>query len=192
MGISTFPNTVSPIKSLQRGIAAGGGDITISAVVMSKTITNSFPTVAGGTVGAVATLPAMTGTVAATNVYVSGFTANFGFTGGNYTSQIANYNASNANYNAGTPSAYNSRYAYVSYNSPQVAGYNTATPNYTNVAASGVNANLPFNSTTVGFNAQALVAGDTNLYAAQYGVYLKNSTTITATGPCRYEVVEYY
>jgi hypothetical protein len=38
---------------------------------------------------------------------------------------------------------------------------------------------------------RSLSGGTTNLVVESYGVYLKNSTTITATGPCRYEVLEY-
>jgi hypothetical protein len=36
-----------------------------------------------------------------------------------------------------------------------------------------------------------LSGGTTDLTAAEYGVYLSNSTTLVATGPCRYEVIEY-
>lgn len=45
--------------------------------------------------------------------------------------------------------------------------------------------------TTVSFNSQNMSGGSTNLVGAQNGAYLVNSTTITVTGPCRYEVVEY-
>ena len=33
--------------------------------------------------------------------------------------------------------------------------------------------------------------GTTNLYTKEYGVYLSNSTTLVATGACRWEVVEF-
>ena len=33
--------------------------------------------------------------------------------------------------------------------------------------------------------------GTTNLYIKEYGVYLSNSTTLVATGACRWEVVEF-
>ena len=36
-----------------------------------------------------------------------------------------------------------------------------------------------------------LSGGSTNLTSASYGVYLSNSTTLVATGPCRWEVVEF-
>ena len=37
-----------------------------------------------------------------------------------------------------------------------------------------------------------LGGGTTALTSASFGVYLSDSTTLVATGPCRYEVVEYY
>ena len=192
MGISTFPNVASPIKSIQRGAAATSADITISAVNVNKTQVSSFPTSSGGQVIASANIPAMTGAIAATTTYLSGFTATFGFTGGNYTSQIQNYNASNANYTPGNFISTNARYGITNYNAPTVAGFNTATPNYANVAASGVNAITNIAATNLNFNTQALGAGSTALWSAAYGVFLVNSTTLTATGACRYEVVEHY
>lgn len=36
-----------------------------------------------------------------------------------------------------------------------------------------------------------LSGGTTNLITAQYGAFLVNATTITVTGPCRYEVIEF-
>ena len=192
MGISTFPNVASPIKSIQRGSAATGTDITISAVNVNKTQVSSFSTTSGGTVSVSGNVPALSGTVGATTTYLSGFTANFGFTGGNYSSQIQNYNASNANYNAGSIISTNARYGVSNYNTPPVSGYNTPTPNYVNVAASGVNATQNIAATTVNFSTTALGGGYTSLWAASYGAYLVNSTTITTTGACRYEVVEHY
>jgi hypothetical protein len=40
-------------------------------------------------------------------------------------------------------------------------------------------------------HASTMSGGTTDITVAEYGVYLLNSTTITATGPCRYEVIEY-
>ena len=34
--------------------------------------------------------------------------------------------------------------------------------------------------------------GSTSITVQEYGVYITNSTTLTATGACRWEVVEYY
>jgi len=40
-------------------------------------------------------------------------------------------------------------------------------------------------------HASTLSGGTTDITVAEYGVYLSNSTTLVATGPCRYEVIEY-
>lgn len=39
---------------------------------------------------------------------------------------------------------------------------------------------------------RSLSGGSTSLTSASYGVTLTNSTTLTATGACRWEVIEYY
>lgn len=39
---------------------------------------------------------------------------------------------------------------------------------------------------------RSLSGGSTSLTSAEYGVSLTNSTTLTATGACRWQVVEYY
>lgn len=46
--------------------------------------------------------------------------------------------------------------------------------------------------TTASTNAQTFSGGTTNLTMQNSGAYLSNSTTLVATGPCRYEVIEYY
>jgi hypothetical protein len=38
---------------------------------------------------------------------------------------------------------------------------------------------------------RTISGGTTNLASAEYGVSLTNSTTLTATGSCRWEVIEY-
>ena len=72
--------------------------------------------------------------------------------------------------------------------SPRYGG-STITTN-TNVSF-GLNATNA-NAQNVSLNATNISGGSTNLVSAVYGVYIVNSTTIYATGPCRYEVVEYY
>ena len=39
---------------------------------------------------------------------------------------------------------------------------------------------------------RSLSGGSTSLYSAEYGAHLTNSTTLTTTGSCRWEIVEYY
>jgi hypothetical protein len=38
---------------------------------------------------------------------------------------------------------------------------------------------------------RSISGGSTSLTVAEYGVYLTNSTTLTATGACKWEVIEY-
>ncbi len=39
---------------------------------------------------------------------------------------------------------------------------------------------------------RTFAGGTTALTSKEFGVYLSNSTTLTATGACRWEVIEYY
>ena len=108
MASTVFPQTVSPIKSIQRGIASSAGNITISSIDTSKSFIRSY----------------------STSSY------SFGGTGGG-----------NASSGGGS--------------FPSYLGTRTTT------------------------------AGSTSITVSEYGAYIVNSTTITATGSCRWEVVEY-
>ncbi len=64
MGLATFPAaSSSPIRSIQRGVAATSGNITISSVDITKTQVTSFSTAASGTVAATGAVSAANGTV---------------------------------------------------------------------------------------------------------------------------------
>jgi hypothetical protein len=64
MGIATFPAaSSSPIRSVQRGVAATSGSITISSVDTTKTQVTSFSTAASGTVAATGAISAANGSV---------------------------------------------------------------------------------------------------------------------------------
>lgn len=52
MAINTYPAIASPVKSVQRGSAAGAGTVTITAVDISKSMVNIFGTTSSGTVSA--------------------------------------------------------------------------------------------------------------------------------------------
>jgi hypothetical protein len=86
MGIATFPAAASglssAIKSVQRGTAVSAGNITITAVDMSKTLVNSFSTGSAGSVAA-------TGSINAAN----GSTSGFSIAAGNI-SGVQNYSSS--------------------------------------------------------------------------------------------------
>jgi hypothetical protein len=62
---------------------------------------------------------------------------------------------------------------------------------------SGSNSQTYFNGSNISADNWAVsnipfAGGTTNIVSKEYGAYLLDSTTITVTGPCRYEVIEYY
>ena len=126
MALNAYPPSGgSPIKSIQRGVAASAGTITISSVDTSKSFLRSYSRGSAGSVG-------VTGTISGT--LTTGASA------------------------------------------PYVGQANI------NISAGGFPS---FDGT------RTLTAGATSLTSAEYGVYFTNSTTITATGACNWEVVEY-
>ena len=147
MGIATYPQTSSPIKSIQRGTATVAGTITITSVDTTKTFVRSFSNGSAGTVAINSTTPSST---------VSGSIS-------------------------GTlsPSA-------ITFPPFGMSGSNAATSG-TLVFPTFSTARSISGSATVG----AMTGGSTNLVAITYGVSLTNSTTLTATGACNWEVVEY-
>ena len=219
MATTAYPATSgasSSIKSIQRGTAASAGSITISAVTMSKTVCQSFATSAGGTVGGTGSVPTatLTGTggidqpfgyaLSTASRAVSANNANF--TPGN----MNNYYASPRSYAvfkfpAGTLIGKGGRYGTSPVYAPAaftqtigITGYNQTTP-YMNAGSAGNAANINYSTAvsaaptqTVTKPSQTITGGTTNIIAKEYGIYLSNSTTIVATGPCRYEVIEYY
>jgi hypothetical protein len=160
MGINQFPvASTALIKSIQRGVAASAGNITISAVDTAKTTVRSFSTGAAGTISA-------TGTMGGTSTFVNNVTVGTTATPTNAATDLNGI-------------AYAQGYAPPQRYSP--GGYYTYS-----YAINGV----VQNTRTIN-HAGTLSGGTTNVTTAQYGVYLSNSTTLVATGPCRYEVVEF-
>jgi hypothetical protein len=125
MAYNTFPATSSTIKSVQRGLASSAGNVTISAIDVSKSFVNSFST---GSAGSVQTNSNTSGTYTPS--------------GGN----IGQYSQS----------------------------FNPASGSYPNLIGT-----------------RSFSGGSTSLVSAAYGAYIVNSTTITVSGACRWEVVEY-
>jgi hypothetical protein len=178
MGISTFPNVASPIKSIQRGVAAAAGNITITAVVVAKTTTRSFSTGSAGTVAA-------TGTVAASNGSTSGMSSSsFSSTGLLSANSPQTFNTA-AVINIPSTGATTSYYNYS-------ARYGSIGPYYGGAATVDTISAFNTNGMNISMNNQAISGGTTDLATVNYGVYLQDSTTLVATGPCRYEVVEHY
>jgi len=67
----------------------------------------------------------------------------------------------------------------------------TLTPSGGSVATQG-NAASGTGSFPNFIGTRSLSGGSTSLTSAEYGVTLTNSTTLTATGACRWQVIEYY
>jgi hypothetical protein len=176
MGINLIPSSVSPIRSLQRGVAVSAGDITISSVNTGKTMINAFSTGASGSVAITGSVTGPTGSTSGSSIAPhtlggSGYSAGAGTDSQTYVPR--NY------------SFYSGRYGYVSGFTPQLV--NSVGSNMT-LTSTG----QTVNAANITMNSQTLTGGSTSLVAATNGAYLKNSTTITVTGPCRYEIVEYY
>ena len=167
MGIATFPaassGLTSVIRSVQRGVAASAGNITISSVTVAKTIVNSFSTSSAGSVAA-------TGTISAANGTASAFSSS-AVSGGIFLGS-----QSPANIKTGGNFSTSPRYGQSSGPFPGVSFNQNA---------------MNLNAQNIGLNSTNLSGGSTSLTSAVYGAYLVDATTITVTGPCRYEVIEY-
>lgn len=167
MGVNVFPSGGggSPIKSIQRGVASSAGDITISAVDTSKTMVRSFSTGSAGSVAA-------RGTVAS---------ASFSGNTGTASTSLTLYG-----------STFNPYYGY----GPTVAiGLSGPAPQQGLLArtdvSSYVTGNINARSLSGNVGSSSISGGTTDLTSKEFGVYLTNSTTLTATGACRWEVIEF-
>jgi hypothetical protein len=183
MGVASFPASggglSSVVKSLQTGTASSSGTITISAVNTAKTFVTSVSTGSAGQVAA-------SGSINAANGSTSGisFSAAYGSIDNYMTAspaslvEIEAFTAAGAYQIYAISSRYSTNYAY------------------TNAAYAPVNQfmnAMNTNGANVGMNATSLTGGTTSgLYSASYGATLTNSTTLTVTGPCTYQVIEYY
>lgn len=65
MALNTYPAVASPVKSVQRGSAAGAGTVTITAINTAKSMVNIFGTTSSGTVAVSGAVSAASGNVAA-------------------------------------------------------------------------------------------------------------------------------
>lgn len=105
MGIATFPaasgGLSSAIRSLQRGVAGGAGNVTITSVDISKSMVNIQGTAASGTVSASGSLNATSGNIAATSWSIPANTHQLNTFGTYQISAPAPRNV--GNYNASVP-----------------------------------------------------------------------------------------
>jgi len=141
MAVFTYPAVSSPVKSVQRGSAAGAGSVTITAVDIAKSFCNIFGTTSSGTVAASGAVSGITGNIASALV--------------------------------DSPAHYTSTYRV-----ENNGGF-----------GNGRVGRVPATSFTG--NASNITGGSTNLVAAVVQGFLANSTTLTVSGACRWEVVEF-
>lgn len=174
MGITAIPASSgggisSLVKSIQRGVASVSGTITISSVDTTKTVVNSFSTGSGG-------VAAVNGGLAARNVGLNG-------TSGNFVSALPYGN------NVGGNGSYYPNTGLVS--ATQAANYGGSVVYTTNPNNIWGAFNQSFNAANGATSASNFNAGTSTLAVTTYGATLTNATTITVTGPCQYEIVEY-
>lgn len=161
------------IKSVQRGLAGGSGNITITAVDISKSFVNIYGTTSSGTVAASAAINADSGNVNASNGNIAA-------------SEFA----------LGGQSAVNSKYLNAFGRSPDswyIISQNSPGGNINNNSFIYYNPATTFsgNSTSYSGSTTNLTGGSNNLVAAVVQGYLSNSTTLVVSGACRWEVVEF-
>jgi hypothetical protein len=162
MGIQTIPApSAGGIKSVQRGSAGGAGNVTITAVDINKAFVTVFGTASSGTVAA-------TGAIGATNGTSSAASGTLGAL------NIFRYNQGGGGASATT------------------AAFNPTSGLATDGLTGGVNATaFNTNAQNVALNATNITGGSNNLVAAVIQGFLANSTTLTVSGACRWEVVEF-
>lgn len=107
MALATFPSVSSPVKSVQRGSAAGAGTVTITAIDISKSMVNVFGTTSSGTVSASFGMSMNSGTM---NYFVPGIQdrSNFGAMG--YAPNVVNTGVQQSGRN---DQSANTTYAYL-------------------------------------------------------------------------------
>jgi len=176
MGISVLnPAAASGggIKSVQRGSAGGAGNVTITAVDISKSFVTVFGTTSSGTVAASGSINASTGNNSSGTI--------------NNVKMVMQLPAPiNGSFGSSNPAIrYSSYDSGDTQSSGGVGGYGDSAVGTINALTS----TLP----SVAYNANStnLTGGSNNLVAAVVQGYLSNSTTLVVSGACRWEVVEF-
>lgn len=161
MALSTFPAVASPIKSVQRGSAGGAGSVTITSVNISKSMVNIQGSASSGQVAASFGLTA----AGSGNAVIRGIGSIASNWSNNLSRRPTSSNVITNTSPATTVGGVGSNYNY------QSVTWEYAAP----VNAFGYNVN----------------AGSNNLVSAQVTGFLANATTLTVSGACRFEIVEY-
>jgi hypothetical protein len=169
MGTSVFPapSAGGGIKSVQRGSAGSSGNVTITAVDISKSFVNVYGTSSSGTVAASGSV---TGNINSSNITGSSSFADSGVPG--FVSPAIFWPAGSTK---NTTDVYQNTFS--------AANMGTWTINRT------INSSLANSSASIGSG--SISGGSNNLVAAVVQGFLANSTTLTVSGACRWEVVEF-
>jgi hypothetical protein len=101
-------------------------------------------------------------------------------------------NAYNGLFNSGLSyfPALNTNVAALGYVQVSAASLTNGNTN-SSVSATGLNQPITSNAANGATSAGNFNTGTNSLYSASYGAYLTNATTLTVTGACQYQVVEY-
>lgn len=164
MGIAVFPAaSAGGIKSVQRGSAGGSGNVTITAVDITKAFVNVFGTASSGNVAA-----------------SFGLSTNQNNSHNYIVAPYPRVNSGNTEPNIMFPATGGSSMGVGmgGIDAPTNAGAATF-----RVIGSNVNGTSSVSHT--------VNAGSNNLVAAVVQGFLANSTTLTVSGACRWEVVEF-
>jgi hypothetical protein len=186
MGYQVYPASSSGgIKTVQRGLAAGAGNVTISAVDINKSFVTVFGTASSGTVAATGAVNAASGTLTAANGTLAAGTGVLAAANGAITT-VGQDGITTGNTSASSVAiggVFNKLISVINAAAKNIA------MNATNINADA--RNIALNATTVGLNATNITGGSTNLVSAVVQGFLANGTTLTVSGACRWEVVEF-
>lgn len=174
MGLSVLNQPAAAgggIKSVQRGSAAGSGNVTITAVDITKSFVTVFGTTSSGTVAASAAVNGASVTLnSTTGTNSDAYMKQVDFNGG----QSSNTTPFAWDKNAGSSGTLN------------------GPGNSKNTWVGGMAAyNFNVNAANGNTGSANLSGGTNNLVAAVVQGYLSNSTTLVVSGACRWEVVEF-
>ena len=166
MGISVFPTpSAGGIKTVQRGSAAGSGNVTITSVNIAKSFVTVYGTASSGTVS-----------------------ASFGLsTNQNNTQNFISHPwpriSTTSGFNDGVFYGNNGGNSLGISQGTMTAATNSDNSSLYRILGSNVNGTSTVSHT--------VNAGSNNLVAAVVQGFLANATTLTVSGACRWEVVEF-
>jgi hypothetical protein len=166
MGIAVFPAaSAGGIKSVQRGSAGSAGNVTITAVDITKAFVNVFGTTSSGVVS-----------------------ASFGLS----TNQNNSHNFISSPYMGVSSGNSSSNQMMLTNGGTSLGvGMGNYTGNFQGMSSTDAFRVLGSNVNGTSSVSHTVNAGSNNLVAAVVQGFLANGTTLTVSGACRWEVVEF-